>query len=220
MVVHPQIPRIIGWVDGMMLGPLYISSCWTQSIIKEDLQETIMLLEHFGTPKNMWMFFSRFSQFCMVKLWGLLCWFAHGRPATTTRSRIPRNWWRCLHRKKQWVNHSARPWVVENQRNIHWKSWNIIRNIHGATSGKVNGTIGHIEVLRFDHASGPNLEVSTGLQRQWTSSQVLNNFLGEYNTMAKRGMDLVLFMAAAQHVSQMAWGAQGRIDASKGMSFW
>eukprot|EP00434_Breviolum_minutum_P012046 symbB.v1.2.010620.t2/scaffold696.1/size260109/13 len=33
--------------------------------------------------------------------------------------------------------------------------------------------------------------------------EVLNNFLGEYNTMAKRGMDLVLFMAAAQHVSQV-----------------
>lgn len=34
---------------------------------------------------------------------------------------------------------------------------------------------------------------------------MLNNFLGEYNTMAKRGMDLVLFMAAAQHVSQVVW---------------
>eukprot|EP00913_Durusdinium_trenchii_P019788 g18601.t1 len=33
--------------------------------------------------------------------------------------------------------------------------------------------------------------------------EVLNNFLVEYNTMAKRGMDLVLFMAAAQHVSQV-----------------
>ncbi|CAJ1415305.1 unnamed protein product [Effrenium voratum] len=33
--------------------------------------------------------------------------------------------------------------------------------------------------------------------------EVLNNCLVEYNTMAKRGMDLVLFMAAAQHVSQM-----------------
>eukprot|EP00435_Cladocopium_sp_Y103_P006027 s2958_g1.t3 len=33
--------------------------------------------------------------------------------------------------------------------------------------------------------------------------EVLNNFLAEYNTMAKRGMELVLFMAAAQHVSQM-----------------
>eukprot|EP00439_Symbiodinium_sp_Y106_P076107 s53_g15.t1 len=33
--------------------------------------------------------------------------------------------------------------------------------------------------------------------------QVLDNFLMEYNSMAKRGMELVLFMAAAQHVSQV-----------------
>ncbi|CAK9006998.1 unnamed protein product [Durusdinium trenchii] len=41
-------------------------------------------------------------------------------------------------------------------------------------------------------------------------NQVLNNFLVEYNTMAKRGMDLVLFMAAAQHVSQVVWSPSGR----------
>lgn len=45
----------------------------------------------------------------------------------------------------------------------------------------------------------------------WPSCiQVLNNFLVEYNTMAKRGMDLVLFMAAAQHVSQVVWSPSGR----------
>ena len=44
-----------------------------------------------------------------------------------------------------------------------------------------------------------------------SSSEVLNSFLAEYNTMAKRGMELVLFMAAAQHVSQMAGGTQGHL---------
>ena len=44
------------------------------------------------------------------------------------------------------------------------------------------------------------------VSRSWLRSQVLNNFLVEYNTMAKRGMELVLFMAAAQHVSQAAPG--------------
>ena len=48
-----------------------------------------------------------------------------------------------------------------------------------------------------------------------SSSEVLNSFLAEYNTMAKRGMELVLFMAAAQHVSQMAGGTQGHLERSK-----
>ena len=33
--------------------------------------------------------------------------------------------------------------------------------------------------------------------------------------MAKRGMELVLFMAAAQQVSQMAGGTQGHLERSK-----
>jgi PsbN protein len=33
--------------------------------------------------------------------------------------------------------------------------------------------------------------------------EILTGHLQDYNSMAKRGMDLVLFMAAAQHVSQI-----------------